>query len=80
MQLDIDNLDQIAPDFYKKDVIVGNNRHLIFYTDHQLKLLAKAKTWYIDGTFRIVNTPWILMFSVIKIPIRYIHIQVVSDN
>lgn len=31
MQLDIDYIDQIAPDFYKKDVIVGNNRHLIFY-------------------------------------------------
>ncbi|VDH96850.1 Hypothetical predicted protein [Mytilus galloprovincialis] len=30
-ELDIDYIDQIAPDFYKKDVIVGNNRHLIFY-------------------------------------------------
>ncbi|XP_076078755.1 uncharacterized protein LOC143048767, partial [Mytilus galloprovincialis] len=63
-ELDLDYLDQKAPDFYKKDVVVGNNRHLIFYTDRQLQLLAKAKTWYMDGTFRIVNAPWMQMFSI----------------
>ncbi|CAG2211533.1 unnamed protein product [Mytilus edulis] len=63
-ELDLDYLDQKAPDFYQKDVVVGNNRHLIFYTDRQLQLLAKAKTWYMDGTFRIVNAPWMQMFSI----------------
>ena len=54
----LDYLDEKAPDFFQKDVVVGDNRHLIFYTERQLQLLAKAKTWYMDGTFKIVNHPW----------------------
>ncbi|XP_062579977.1 uncharacterized protein LOC134241973 [Saccostrea cucullata] len=51
-------LDQQCPGFFRRDLDVGNNRHLIFYTDRQMELLAKAKTWYMDGTFRVVNNPW----------------------
>ena len=34
------------------------------YTDHQLQLLADAKTWYMDATFRVVNKPWLQLFSI----------------
>jgi len=27
-------------------------------------LLSKAKTWYVDATFRVVNTPFTQLFSV----------------
>ncbi|VDH95789.1 Hypothetical predicted protein [Mytilus galloprovincialis] len=63
-ELEYDFLTQNAPNFILKDLTVGNNRHLIFYTDRQLQLLARAKTWYMDGTFRVVNHPWEQLFSI----------------
>ena len=54
----MDFLDRHAPEFLRHDLEVGNKRHLIFYTDRHLQLLAKVKTWYMDGTFRCINSPW----------------------
>ncbi|KAL5010801.1 hypothetical protein ScPMuIL_013106 [Solemya velum] len=62
--LDTDFHDKHAPRFFRDDVRVGNRRHLIFYTDYQLQLLSNAKTWYMDGTFRVVNKPWTQLFSI----------------
>lgn len=65
-QLDLDYLDVQAPNFFQRDIFVESTgkRHLLFYTERQLELLAKAKIWYMDGTFRVVNQPWVQMFSV----------------
>nr|XP_022305702.1 uncharacterized protein LOC111112483 [Crassostrea virginica] len=63
-ELDKDFLNLHAPGFLSHDLQVGNRRHLIFYTDRQLQLLAKANIWYMDGTFRCINSPWKQLFSI----------------
>ena len=51
--------EQYMPDgFFRKDVHVGPHRHLIFVTQKQLDLLARAKRWYVDGTFKVVCEPF----------------------
>merc|ERR1711874_646767 len=47
----------MGPNFYRGDVIVRNARHFIFFTNDQLRYMAKARNWYIDGTFKIVKEP-----------------------
>ncbi|XP_061165653.1 uncharacterized protein LOC133174562 [Saccostrea echinata] len=57
-------LERHAQGFLRKDLIVDDKRHLIFYTERQLQLFAKVKTWYMDGSFRCVNNPWKQLFSI----------------
>ena len=39
-------------------------RHLIFFTNTQAEILTKARTWYIDGTFRVVSLPFTQLLTV----------------
>ena len=36
----------------------------MFATPSQLSLLAKAKTWYMDATFKVVKSPFTQLFSI----------------
>ena len=56
--------DYIPANFYRGDVKVDHNRHLIFATDRQLELLHVAKTWFVDATFNVVKQPFSQLFSI----------------
>ena len=48
-----------------QDIKVGRKyRHLLFASKKQLKLLKKAHTWYVDGTFKIIREPFKQLFSI----------------
>ncbi|XP_076068501.1 uncharacterized protein LOC143040952 [Oratosquilla oratoria] len=54
----------IPEDFLRKDLQVDGKRHLVFATQKMLDLLSRSKTWYMDGTFKIVRYPFKQLFTV----------------
>ena len=46
------------------DVTVDDRRHLVMYTDKQLKLMKNTKRWYVDATFKVVKAPFVQLLSV----------------
>jgi len=58
------NIDYIPSNFVVDDVIFDQQRDLLFATPLQLQLLTQAKTWYIDGTFKVAKSPFTQVLSV----------------
>lgn len=58
------NEDYIPDNFLKSDIKVDERRHIIFATEDMLNLLTKSKTWYIDGTFKVVKHPFTQLLTV----------------
>ena len=56
--------DHIPEDFLKADVKVDGRRHLVFATENMVTLLTRAKTWYVDGTFKVVKAPFTQLFTI----------------
>ena len=56
--------DYIPDGFVKADINVGERCHILLATDAQLALLACAKTWYIDGTFKVVKHQFMHLASI----------------
>ena len=59
-------LDQnhIPEKFKTCDVRLNRRRHVILATANQLDLLSRAKTWYVDGTFKVVRAPFAQLASI----------------
>jgi hypothetical protein len=58
------NKDHIPADFLQSDVKVDGWRHLVFATENMLSLLKRSKTWYVDGTFKVVKAPFTQLFTI----------------
>jgi hypothetical protein len=50
--------------FLQKNISVDGQRHLIFATNEELDLLTNLQTWYVDGTFKVVRSPFVQLFSI----------------
>ena len=50
--------------FIVADISVGEQRHLLLFTDRQLLLLSRVYTWYVDGAFHAVRRPFIQLWSI----------------
>jgi len=62
LEFELDN-DYLPDDFVQGDVSVGPARHLMLASIAMLTLLGRAKTWYVDATFKLVKTPFTQLFS-----------------
>ena len=49
--------DHILSEFLRTDLRFWSWRHLVFATDQQLEFLDRAKSWYIDATFKLCRRP-----------------------
>ena len=49
--------------FFRADVKVKDQRHLIFATDAALSVLPHVKTIFMDGTFKVIRRPFVQLFS-----------------
>ncbi|KAI8496918.1 hypothetical protein Bbelb_255730 [Branchiostoma belcheri] len=56
--------EHIPGGFFRADIRYDWHRHIVFATDHQLKLLAREKTWYMDATFNVVGKPFYQLFGI----------------
>lgn len=56
--------DALPENFLVSDIEIRNKRHLVFAVEAQLELQAKAKTWYIDDTFKLVRRPFTQLLTI----------------
>ena len=58
------NYSLIPDGFIKGDIRVNFKRHIILMTAAMLSLMGNIKTWYIDGTFKIIKKPFKQLFGI----------------
>jgi hypothetical protein len=56
--------DHIPKVFFWKQNEFAGNRHMLFTSANQLRLIAQVKCWYIGGTFKIVYEPLKQVWSI----------------
>ncbi|XP_071789423.1 uncharacterized protein [Asterias amurensis] len=57
-------MNSVPEGFLQDDIHAGESRHVIFATPEQMAALDGAKTWYLDGTFKIVKRPSYQLFTI----------------
>ena len=58
------NYTHLPSDFLLEDISLDGERHILFAVKTQLKLLESAKTWFVNGTFKLVRKPFFQLFSI----------------
>ena len=53
----------IPLNFICKDIKLNDGRHIILASDHQLDLLMKTGTWYMDGTCQVIREPFYQLYG-----------------
>ena len=56
--------DYIPASFMRADIQVQSHRHIVLASDNMVILLQRAKTWYIDATFKVMKDPFSQLFTV----------------
>ena len=56
--------ENIPSGFLKANISSSGKRHLVFATRQQLHQLARAKNWYVDGTFKLCQQPFSQLFMI----------------
>ena len=56
--------DYIPASFMRADIQVQSHRHIVLASDNMVILLQRAKTWYIDATFKVMKDPLSQLFTV----------------
>ena len=52
-------------DFLLEDISLHGERHILFTTKTQLKLLESTKTLFVNGTFKLACKPFVQLFSIL---------------
>jgi len=56
--------EHIADGFLQADVKLEGSRHIILATATMLRMLQRARQWFVDATFYLVKAPFTQLFSV----------------
>ena len=58
------NRNAIPDDFLLADIEIDGNRHLIFGLEKIMDIMKNAAVYYLDGTFRVVNKPFMQLYTI----------------
>ncbi|CAC5370087.1 unnamed protein product [Mytilus coruscus] len=64
IDFEIDREYLACDNFLVGDLTVDTARHVMFSSPTQQQILQKARRWYLDGTFKVVRTPFTQLFTV----------------